>query len=433
MGKGLRSTPQQGNSQNSSNSTLTITPEPLHHSCLDNNMVGGPTREEVGDFFATQDRLIGPLELEIPGYKANEWWRVKSNDDDPQESTTPSKRTISPGIDFEEIDASNRNSSSKKKSKLSPSDFNSILRSSHSIPLDPSDDESSQEEFPQHPSPSSETKRALRGRKTIHPISMGPSTTDDYSEPDSPTLKRKFSNQCDLLPVPQQLQKVFAGLVFLIVPYVNTKLYALKKKGYEEAGARVTTDINDNISHYINLKNWNYIHVLQYIKSAAIRPGSVVVKDSWAAECIEHGKLIPTEGYDLEIPKEPVSEPAKVASVAVPVDKEPVVKPEESEELEKPKDNDPLAEYVLKATAHGIIEGYLSSEDEDEDEKRSLHKAEKKEQETLHSKSPSSAKKAKKASASSVLLTESPVQGSEQNANWRTIEIVCTVTIENDR
>lgn len=280
---------------------------------------------------------------------------------------------------------------------------------------------------------------------------------------------------------------VFSGLVFcklsflrlyhsqlimfslVLIPHVRSKLFTLKRQAYQDAGAKVVTTATEaGISHYILIKKWTYEDALKSLKLNSIPNEVVLVSDEWAADCIEQEKLIDVRSYLVKrqtkkepIPKKEENEtkkatnikevvsvsPASSSSITPPdspwpdppikqqITKQTIMKPSTPQATTKKvtdtihtspaRSTDELDVYIQKANLHGLIEDYLSSDDDNDDD---IEKQSEAEREITRPEADELEETKKKWTGPKSLLLSKPANESlDNNPNWRTIEVVSTV------
>lgn len=273
-------------------------------------------------------------------------------------------------------------------------------------------------------------------------------------------------------PEPASPAKLFQHLKFLLLPHTNFKLLQLKQQAYQDAGALVSIfpkgkatnsktnknskDIKgkgradvvkaEDATHYIVVrKNWDFDNVEKYVGKDVRIPTTVkVVTDEWAAESIERGRVVDTGSFELKREEPEIGQvEQKEATMAQRVKREHEQRERSMNQKELPveeiqkltanqeakpeipgKGDDILTPYLRKAGLQGLIESYLSSDDEGDDSGKKEPKPEHSAHTIKRAPSPDTVQ-LKTWSPYSVLLSKPSDVSLEHNPNWRTIEIVC--------
>lgn len=206
-----------------------------------------------------------------------------------------------------------------------------------------------------------------------------------------------------------------------------------------------------NITYYIVTKNWTYADITKYLDIKDVPPNVSVVRDTWASECIEAGRLVDTSKHLIvkqgqtengksasrssppEAAAEPVKgEPAATTSETVANRASAAASPSAPPEGDgdgdgedtKQAEPDELTDYLKKADIHGLIEGYISGDEDDAEEMTE------KEEHAIQRPLPQEDKENQKWSPNTLLLSK-PVGALEHNPNWRTIQIVSTGMLQD--
>ena len=178
--------------------------------------------------------------------------------------------------------------------------------------------------------------------------------------------------------------------------------------------------------------------MLKSLKSSSIPDRITLVKDEWAADCIEQDTLVNANRATYQIqgaedvsvskikkdPVTPIKQPSTVtprSGTSYPEDAKGTISAETTtqDNLPSTQSGDELEKYIKQADLHSLIEGYLSSDDEatnNQKVKSSEHRIRRPELQKDQT--------SKRWQTNSLLLSKPSEQSLEHNPNWRVIEIV---------